>query len=584
LLTGSAVTLVGILARRRTRRARLRIAAHFLTLFSLLLSSEALAYTTSSIVTDGCHERITMDAVRRVRSELPGAGIVAPTSDEEALIADVPFDLDSDMGELGAVTMLLGNRDVDLLGHEPDDLDELAPIHGDPSRQDEHCLRTASDDEPQGSTTALERCRATIASRVGAGLDALDAAGAPDPARRLEVEVFLELRGSVDAPLPAYHVEVGRALHTLQDGFSHVYRNPANQELVTVVLNYVDFAEERLDERVDGPPHNSELDRCVDLDAFRAERFELAKQASYELIKVTLEPDVDVASKRINVDEVLARYLSLDTLSACTFDNGWCSAPEKQYSESRGCVCDLGRGSAPSGTWVALAALALALTARRARRRPRHAAAALVLVGAVALPSRALAAEPEMTTAPAPADAEPAARPPTYDAPTLVDTTPDTPERDRSKFGAVIAGGGALQNGAFAASVGGLFRLNAHWLFGVDAEYNPWFSLRDFDVKKGSTNFYATGVLRYPLHFQRVNLRTTLQLGISRMNFALFGVPEGSVGPYVGFNLLGVDYEVAHGIFLIVNPAHIAIPIPKLSGTPFYYPQYRFTLGLQFGG
>ena len=68
------------------------------------------------------------------------------------------------------------------------------------------------------------------------------------------------------------------------------------------------------------------------------------------------------------------------------------------------------------------------------------------------------------------------------------------------------------------------------------------------------------------------------------MNFALFGVPEGSVGPYVGFNLLGLDYELTKRIFLIVNPAHIAIPIPKTRNAPFAYPQYRLTVGFQFGG
>jgi hypothetical protein len=188
-----------------------------------------------------------------------------------------------------------------------------------------------------------------------------------------------------------------------------------------------------------------------------------------------------------------------------------------------------------------------------------------------------------MTTAPGPIDAEPAAVPPTYDAPQLVDVSPESSRDEHSRFGAVVSGGAAIENGGFAGSVGGVFRLNSNWLFGLDIEYNPWYSARDFDVKPGSTNLYASGILRFPLRFQRVNLRSTLQLGISRMNFALFGVPEGSIGPYVGFNLLGVDYELAKSIFLIINPAHIAVPIPKLSGTPYYYPQYRFTIGMQFG-
>ena len=525
-----------------------------------------------------------MDALRRVRSEIPGAAFVASDSNERALIDDAPFDLDADMRDLGAVTIVHGNRDVDLLGHDPEDLHELAPIHGDPNRQDEHCLRAASDDEPGGSALALERCRTDVEAHAGAALSGLDAAYVPDPSRRTQVEVFLELRGPVDATLPTYQLEIGRALHTLQDGFSHTYRNPNDQTLVTVVLNYIDLAEERLEERVDGPPHNSELDKCADLDAFRAERFELATQASYELIKATLDPDSDLATKRAETSEVLVRYLTLDSTRQCSLDNHWCDAPEEQYAAERGCVCShAGSVGAPPAGFLALAAALGAAWRRRSRRRQKPAAklvAGALLLLALAWPSPAKAVESALP----PPEPKPPAEPRTFEGPPIIDTTPDTPERNRSRFGAVLAGGGALENGAFAASAGAVFRLNAHWLFGLEAEYNPWFSIRTWEPRRGSTNIYGSVVLRYPLHYQRVNLRSTLQLGISRMNFALFGVPEGSIGPYVGFNLLGIDYELSHGIFLIVNPAHIAIPIPKLSGVPFYYPQYRFTVGVQFGG
>ena len=80
-----------------------------------------------------------------------------------------------------------------------------------------------------------------------------------------------------------------------------------------------------------------------------------------------------------------------------------------------------------------------------------------------------------------------------------------------------------------------------------------------------------------------MNVRSTLQLGISRMNFDLYGVPKGTVGPYVGFSLVGLDFELSKSLYLVLDPAHIAIPIPQTSGVPFAYPQYRVTLGLQFG-
>jgi hypothetical protein len=200
---------------------------------------------------------------------------------------------------------------------------------------------------------------------------------------------------------------------------------------------------------------------------------------------------------------------------------------------------------------------------------------ALLVIEAAFAASPALAAE----------GAESVAKPALATAPDVTLETPTSPDEiRRSRFGLVVAGGGALQNGSFAASLGGVFRVSQNLLAGVEAEYNPWFSVRDFDLRSGSTNLYAAGVVRFPLRFQRVNLRSTLQLGISRMNFALYGVPLGSVGPYVGFNLLGIDYELTKGVLLIVNPAHVAIPIPKTSGVPFAYPQYRITIGAQFGG
>lgn len=46
---------------------------------------------------------------------------------------------------------------------------------------------------------------------------------------------------------------------------------------------------------------------------------------------------------------------------------------------------------------------------------------------------------------------------------------------------------------------------------------------------------------------------------------------------------MGLDYEVADQFYLILDPANIAIVAPQLKGAPFVYPQYRVTLGLQWG-
>jgi hypothetical protein len=83
--------------------------------------------------------------------------------------------------------------------------------------------------------------------------------------------------------------------------------------------------------------------------------------------------------------------------------------------------------------------------------------------------------------------------------------------------------------------------------------------------------------------FEAADLRSTLCLGVSRMNFDLYGVPEGSIGPFIGVNLLGLDIELSRQIYLVINPAFVAIPIPQTSGVPYSFPQYRISLGFQFG-
>jgi hypothetical protein len=120
-------------------------------------------------------------------------------------------------------------------------------------------------------------------------------------------------------------------------------------------------------------------------------------------------------------------------------------------------------------------------------------------------------------------------------------------------------------------------------LIGIDGEWNPFWSFGRGTFRRGTANGYATAVFRFPLDFQRVNLRSTLHFGASRMLFDLVGVPKGSTGLFVGFNLLGLDYELSRSLYLVIEPAEVAIPIPKLTTVPFAYPQYRLTIGLQFG-
>jgi hypothetical protein len=152
----------------------------------------------------------------------------------------------------------------------------------------------------------------------------------------------------------------------------------------------------------------------------------------------------------------------------------------------------------------------------------------------------------------------------------------------RSRFGLYGAAGAAIDNAALAFSLGGLYRAGRSWLVGLDAEYNPWFSLDTKRFRRGAFNIYATVVKRFPIT-ETVSLRTTGHLGASVLLFDVIGAPAGSIGPYLGISFLGLEYEMSKGLYLILNPADVAFPVPHLTGAPLSYRQYRFTIGVQFG-
>src|SRR5689334_1664003 len=112
----------------------------------------AAAYTIESNATTGCHERVTMEAWRLAAETLPDATRpLKSRGDDQALIADVPFDVPDSAQNIGEITLLLGVRDNDIKTHGANDLKELTPTASDPRLQDEHCLRAPDQDEPEGS-------------------------------------------------------------------------------------------------------------------------------------------------------------------------------------------------------------------------------------------------------------------------------------------------------------------------------------------------------------------------------------------------------------------------------------------------
>jgi len=534
----------------------------------------ARAYTIASAVSSGCHEAITGNALRAVRQELATAGPLAADRNEQALIDDIEFPVPADLNDLAAVTLLIGVRDNDLKGRQSNDLTELAFVHGDPNLQREHCLRSTDEDEPDGSARAIADCRTFILERIGEALAGLDPSGAPDPANRTVLPVYLALRHRVDASLPTYYVRIGQAIHAIEDSFTHTYRTADGMQ-ITAVLNWVDDANGTLVPKTDGPPHASELDRCDDPDDLRRQRHALATEAATAILRATLEPQGGGAKKMVDATAVVDTYLGY--AAGCTFDNDWCDAPERKYGNSRiGCAVGGGGAATPLAACAAVVVgLLLVSRRRRARRRGRTGAVlgAAILLAALG-GSRALGQSPpgaEHPDSPAATENQTATPAPT-DAPPI-------------RWGASLSGAASVNHGGLAAAAGARARLGKHWVLGLDAEWNPWYALNGAStIRAGAFNGYGTAILRIPLAYQRFDLRTTFNLGTSVLLIDLYGAPKWTTGLFVGFRPLGIEWAITRRLFLIFDPLGYALPVPQLGGVPFAFPQYRATVGLELYG
>jgi hypothetical protein len=538
----------------------------------------AHAYTISSVATDGCHESITSAALRAVRLELPTAAPLPADRNERALIKDLEFAPDDDMTDLGGATLLVGVRDNDLKGRDSGDLTQLALVHGNPSAQREHCLRNAHEKEPGGSEMAVRDCRAFIRERIGQALEGLDATGTPDLAKRTSLPLYLSVRHRVDALLPTYYVRIGQAIHALEDSFTHTYRTP-NGLKITTVLDYVDEANGNLDEASDGPPHASELDRCDDADALRAQRRALAIEAATVILRATLDPNQTPGQKMVAVDATLDKYLSYSP--GCTFTNGWCNAPEHQYGNGSTLGCNVGgpgRRAADYG-WAGLLGLLGLLGLGRSRWRRGG-----TFLGVTALLSSSVFSSPAQAQTkhhPRKADSskETSAPPPPVVVPVA---EPGPKDPSKTAWGAYLGASGSINHEAMAATLGARLRLSRYWAFGIDGEWNPWVAVNGTTaIRAGAFNGYGTVILRMPLAYEQFNLRTTLNFGVSRLLMDLYGAPKGTTGIYAGISPLGLEWKMSRTFYLVINPLNFALPVPQLKGVPFSYWQYRLTIGLE---
>ena len=329
----------------------------YLVLGSVVLFSAATAhaYTIESPVSEGCHERIAEDVLRFLRSQGLAVPIPAVTDDDNALIADLPFTLPGDMKDMAAVAFLFGVRRPDVQSDSDVDISSLTLVHGNPNEQDNHCLRSPTNDEPSGSTDAIATCRVTVQTYFSGALAGLNADGSVNNDHFDTLKLSLPIRGQVDVKLNSFWVNAGTALHMIEDSVSHTYRDDAVMN-ITTVLNWVDYVEKDAVEARDGPEHSADLDACVKLDARRQARLELATNASVELVNALIAP---TSGDRMQAAQDVFDATTQVT-PGCTLDNQWCNAKDNGYKKTACAQIDV-------SAWSMLAMSVLAF--RRFRRR-----------------------------------------------------------------------------------------------------------------------------------------------------------------------------------------------------------------------
>jgi MYXO-CTERM domain-containing protein len=580
------------------RSAAAPLAAAAIAALILIAPRTASAFQIETSTTSACHEGITLDALER--AGWPD-GRDAPPLDEtaERIADDVPFDLPEGARDLWTIALLIGIRHNDVGANDPFDLPALSVMHGDPDRQPEHCLRQPEQDGEEGDRLALDACRAFLVAQLelalggGEGGETNPDESEIDMDATVRVKTHLLFRGEVELDLPAYPFHLGRALHALQDSYSHTFRNPGSEQ-VQSVLNWVEGnLDGNSDLARDGHPHLTALDECGG-GAGNLRRRGWAVDASAE---VMTELARSAAGREERLDRARAVFADHTRRQAgCSVDNDWCDSPDAEPSSG----CSAGSSGSGGSAWpLPLLALAAIAGARRrhASRNRRARALGIAMAAALLVPAGASAqsdqpgedaqeqeqkdeadqgaqeaneAEAEQSEASAEQSLEREER--------VIKRLPDPV---RETWGAAISLGAAFDRGAGAVSVGARWNPWRDVGFGLDAEYNPWVSVSGFEVASGAASLYVPVTWRLK-RFGTWELRTTAYVGATTILFDLVGVDSGTVGLFAGWNPLGLALPLGPHTKLVVKPGDIAVSAPQLRGIPFYYTQYRFTVGVEW--
>jgi hypothetical protein len=345
-----------------------------------------LAFTVRSGFSEGCHERISMVGFLQARTLTPSMlEFYVPDGPWEEvadyLARDAPYQPPTRAEKFLMFSLLTGVRAPDNEGFSLSNISTLRAIHANPDGQYAHCLRAVDDDGLQGDELAVEGCRDELVARIGKASEALGG----EPEGQIETVPFtLDEYGTFDVEvwIVAYHV--GRALHALEDSFTHTLRTPDLRGVIHV-MNYAEAIGGTLKEERDGMPHSAATDNCelITTDPTKPanrDRVFAAEEAAADLLRAasaTLSGEPMTPTEVSLVLDKWLRYVPGEELGydeGCIKANDYCNSQWLELARLHpsgpilGCTLSrAARGSCVHAGLLALLGLGLAQRRRRMR-------------------------------------------------------------------------------------------------------------------------------------------------------------------------------------------------------------------------
>jgi hypothetical protein len=349
----------------------------------------ARAFTVKSGLTDGCHEKVSLVGYIHARPRFPADFELyipdGPWEDvADYLLRDANYEPESRAEKYFLFSLLTGVRAPDNEGFSLSNISTLRAIHANPEDQYNHCLRAVDDDYLEGNEVAAHGCHDTVLTQLQ---DAGDVLQKSDEEQIITKPFTLDEYGTFDVEVWGVAYYVGRAMHALEDSFTHTLRSP-NLRGIVHVMNYAEAIGGTLREERDGLPHSGATDACnlttVDPEhPGNRDRVFAAEEAAGDLLLAAAPLLAGERMSSPEVGNVLEKWLSyvpgedLGFPEGCSKDNDYCNSQWLELGKLNpsgpilGCSLVAPRKRAPGRLlWpLVFTALALGLRLRTRGRR-----------------------------------------------------------------------------------------------------------------------------------------------------------------------------------------------------------------------